>query len=125
MYSTVPNACWCARGCQKLGKFVFLKLESCNLVNTYVRRSRAGCVKNISTMDLPRFCILGEILVKILLESLKRRTLLVMFCVLKFYFVDFYGMFTSSPTWHLKMYVLCKVRKNIIFQNITTKVLKT
>ena len=25
------------------------------------------------------------------------RTLLVMFCVLKFYFVDFYGMFTSSP----------------------------
>ena len=45
------------------------------------------------------------------------RKLLVMFCVLKFYFVDFYGMFTSSPTWCLKMHVLCKVRKNIIFQN--------
>ena len=28
------------------------------------------------------------------------RTLLVMFCVLKFYFVDFNGMFTSSPTLH-------------------------
>ena len=47
------------------------------------------------------------------------RTLLVMFCVLKFYFVDFYGMFTSSPTWHLKKHVLCKVGKNIIFQNKT------
>ena len=47
------------------------------------------------------------------------RTLLVMFCVLKFYFVDFYGMFTSSPTWRLKMHVLCKVGKNIIFQNKT------
>ena len=47
------------------------------------------------------------------------RTLLVMFCVLKFYFVDFYGMFTSSPTWRLKMHVLCKVRKNITFQKKT------
>ena len=47
------------------------------------------------------------------------RTLLVMFCVLKFYFVDFCGMFTSSPTWRLKMHVLCKVGKNIIFQNKT------
>ena len=47
------------------------------------------------------------------------RTLLVglMFCVLKFYFVEFYGMFTSSPAWRLKMHVLCKVGKNIIFQN--------
>ena len=45
------------------------------------------------------------------------RTLLVMFCVLKFYFVDFYGMFASSPTWSLKMHVLCKVGENIIFQN--------
>ena len=51
------------------------------------------------------------------------RTLLVMFCVLKFYFVDFYGMFTSSPTWRLKMPVLCKVRKNIIFQNKTLLVM--
>ena len=47
------------------------------------------------------------------------RTLLVMFCVLKFYFVDFYGMFTSSPTWRLKMHVLCKVEKNNIIQNKT------
>ena len=31
------------------------------------------------------------------------RTLLVMFCVLKFYFVDFYGMFTSSPTYTKKI----------------------
>ena len=45
--------------------------------------------------------------------------LLVVFCVLKFYFVDFYGMFTSSPTWRLKMHVLCKVGKKIIFQNKT------
>ena len=37
------------------------------------------------------------------------RTLLVMFCVLKFYFVDFWN-------W---MHVLCKVGKNIIFQNKT------
>ena len=51
------------------------------------------------------------------------RTLLVMFCVLKFYFVDFYGMFTSSPTWRLKMHVLCKVGKNIIFQNKTLLVM--
>ena len=50
------------------------------------------------------------------------RTLLVMFCVLKFYFVDFYEMFTSSPTWRLKMHVLCKVGKNIIFQNKTLPV---
>ena len=28
-------------------------------------------------------------------------------------------MFTSSPTWRLKMHVLCKVGKNIIFQNNT------
>ena len=47
------------------------------------------------------------------------RILLVMFCVLKFYFVDFNGTFTSSPTWRLKMHVLCKVGKNIIFQNKT------
>ena len=45
--------------------------------------------------------------------------LLAMFCVLKFYFVDFYGMFTSSPTWRLKMHVLCRVGKHIIFQNKT------
>ena len=50
------------------------------------------------------------------------RTLLVMFCVRKFYFVDFYGMFTSSPTWRLKMHVLCKVGKNIIFQNKTQNI---
>ena len=37
------------------------------------------------------------------------RTLLVIFCVLKFHIVDFYGMFTYSPTWRLKMHVLCKV----------------
>ena len=47
------------------------------------------------------------------------RTLLVMFCVLKFYFVDFNGMFTYSPKWRLKMHMLCKVGKNIIFQNKT------
>ena len=46
-----------------------------------------------------------------------------MFCVLKFYFVNFYGMFISFPTWHLKMHVLCKVRKNIIFQNETLLVM--
>ena len=46
-----------------------------------------------------------------------------MFCVLKFYFVDFYGMLTSSPTWRLKMHVLCKVGKNIIFQNKTLLVM--
>ena len=46
-----------------------------------------------------------------------------MFCVLKFYFVDFYGMFTSSPTWRLKMHVLCKVGKNIIIQNKTLLVI--
>ena len=46
-----------------------------------------------------------------------------MFCVLKFYFVDFYGMFTSSPTWRLKVHVLCKVGKNIIFQNKTLLVI--
>ena len=51
------------------------------------------------------------------------RTLLVMFCVLKFYFVDFYGMFTSSPTWRLKIHVLCKVGKNIIIQNKTLLVM--
>ena len=51
------------------------------------------------------------------------RTLLVMFCVLKIYFVDFYGMFTSSPTWRLKKNVLCKVRKNIIFQNKSLQVM--
>ena len=51
------------------------------------------------------------------------RTLPVMLCVLKFYFVDFYGMFTSSPTWRLKMHVLCKVGKSIIFQNKTLLVL--
>ena len=49
------------------------------------------------------------------------RTLLVMFCVLKIYFVDFYGMFTSSPTWHLlqswEKYYFSK-------QNITSNVLQ-
>ena len=44
------------------------------------------------------------------------RTLLVMFCVLKFYFVDFYGKFASSPTWRLKMHVLCKVGKILFFK---------
>ena len=43
-------------------------------------------------------------------------TLLLMFCVLKFYFVDFCGMFTSSPTWRLKMHVLCKVGKILFFK---------
>ena len=51
------------------------------------------------------------------------RTLLLMFCVLKFSFVNFHGMFTSSPTWRLKMHVLCKVGKNIIFQNKTLLVM--
>ena len=51
------------------------------------------------------------------------RTLLVMFCVLTFYFVDLNEMFTSSPTWRLKMRVLCKVGKNIIFQNKTLLVM--
>ena len=51
------------------------------------------------------------------------RILLVMFCVLKFYFVDFNGTFTSSPTWRLKIHVLCKVGKNIIFQNKTLLVM--
>ena len=51
------------------------------------------------------------------------RTLLVMFCVLKFYFVDFYGMFTSSPTWRQKMHALRKVGKNIIFQDKTLLVM--
>ena len=51
------------------------------------------------------------------------RTLLVMFRVLKFYFVNFNGMFTFSPTWRLKMHVLCKVGKNIIFQNKTLLVM--
>ena len=32
-------------------------------------------------------------------------------------------MFTSSPTWRLKMHVLCKVGKNIIFQNKTLLVM--
>ena len=32
-------------------------------------------------------------------------------------------MFTSSPTWRLKMHVLCKVGKNIIFQNNTLLVM--
>ena len=40
------------------------------------------------------------------------RTLLVMFYVLKFYFVDFYGRFTSSPTWRLKMHALGSQEKN-------------
>ena len=51
-------------------------------------------------------------------------TLLVMFCVRKYYFVDFNGMFTSfqskaAKLGSLKMHVLCKVGKNIIFQNKT------
>ena len=32
-------------------------------------------------------------------------------------------MFTSSPTWRLKMHVLCKVGKNITFQNKTLLVM--
>ena len=53
------------------------------------------------------------------------RTLLVMFCVLKFYFVDFYGMFTSSPTWCLKMHVALQSWEKYYFskQNITSNVL--
>ena len=39
------------------------------------------------------------------------------------YFLDLNGMFTSSPTWRLKMHVLCKVGKNIIFQNKTLLVM--
>ena len=52
-----------------------------------------------------------------------------MFCVLT-YFVDFYGMFTSSPTWAMASEnacalpgVLCKVTKNIMFQNKTLLVM--
>ena len=37
--------------------------------------------------------------------------------------MDIYGMFTSSPTWRLKMHVLCKVGKNIIIQNKTLLVM--
>ena len=49
------------------------------------------------------------------------RTLLVMFCVLKYYFVDFIGMFTSFQGCQIRQSenVLCKVGKNIIFQNKT------
>ena len=54
------------------------------------------------------------------------RTLLVMFCVLKYNFVDFNGMFyclhlfKAAKFGSLKsMHVLCKVGKNIIFQNKT------
>ena len=51
------------------------------------------------------------------------RTLLVMFCVLKYYFVDFNGMFTSFQGCQIQQsknaQVLCKVGKNIIFQNKT------
>ena len=46
------------------------------------------------------------------------RTLLVMFCVLKFYFVNFYGMFTSFPTWRLKMHVLAKSGKILFFKTL-------
>ena len=58
------------------------------------------------------------------------RTLLVMFCVIKFYFVDFYGMFTSSPTWRLKIqnaYCALQSREKYYFskQNITSNVLQT
>ena len=54
------------------------------------------------------------------------RTLLVMFCVLKFYFVDFYGMFTSSPTWRQNACAL-QSREKYYFskQNITSNVLQT
>ena len=48
------------------------------------------------------------------------RTLLVMFCVLKFYFVDFYGMFTSSPTWQFwhvwKCMCFAKLGKILFFK---------
>ena len=48
---------------------------------------------------------------------------ILMFYVLEFYFVDFNGMFTSSSTWRLKMHVVWKVGKNIIFQNKTLLVM--
>ena len=55
------------------------------------------------------------------------RTLLVMFCVLKYYFVDFnlilecLHLFKAAKFGSLKMHVLCKAKvgKNIIFQNKT------
>ena len=53
------------------------------------------------------------------------RTLLVMLCVLKFYFVDFYGMFTSSPIWRLKNACALQSREKCYYskQNITSSVL--
>ena len=53
---------------------------------------------------------------------------LVMFCVLKFYFVDFNGMFTSSPTGRLKMHVAAlqsRERNYFSKQNVTSNVLQT
>ena len=47
------------------------------------------------------------------------RTLLVMFCVLKYYFVECLHLFKAAKFGSLKMHVLCKVGKNIIFQNKT------
>ena len=38
-----------------------------------------------------------------------------MICVLKFYFVDSYGMLTSSPTWRLKM-CFAKLGKVLFFK---------
>ena len=54
------------------------------------------------------------------------RTLLVLFCVLKFYFVDLMEclhFFKSAKFGRQKMHVLCKVEKNIIFQNRTLLVM--
>ena len=51
-----------------------------------------------------------------------------MFCVRKFYFMDFNRMFTSSPTWCLKMhiYVLCSLKKYYFLkQNITLPLFHT
>ena len=62
---------------QKLENFVFLKLELCNLMNTFGRNFKAGnesktnkqTNKQLELTDR-KFCILGEILVNILIESL-------------------------------------------------------
>ena len=79
--------------------------------------------KENSTHELAKLSSLFSAFIGTTMFYVAYRTLLVMFCVLKFYFVDFYGMFTSSPTWRLKMHVLCKVGKNIIFQNKTLLVM--
>ena len=53
------------------------------------------------------------------------RTLLVMFCVLKFYFVDFNGMFTSFPTSCMASENACalKSQEKYYFQNKTLLVM--